>query len=245
MNFPFTYKNLLLISLLLVILSCGDDEADPDTNGVSSANFNTSLTYGTMQDNDGNTYRSIEIGDQTWMAQNLRSTTFRNGEAIPEVTDDGAWVALTTSAQSAYEHTMDLDLLATHGRLYNWFAVTDPRNIAPEGWHVPTQQEWETLAAALGGANQAGGPLKEAGLDHWNAPNSEGSNSSGFTALGSGRREYTDGSFINRGFNAFWWTSSPYNPDYSWYFQVNYDMAGLNAANFHKQYGFAIRLVKD
>ncbi len=245
MNHHLTFKLLFSLLLLSIITACGDEDADAANAGTSSAEFNQTLTYGTMRDNDGISYKTIEIGNQTWMAENLRSTKFRTGEVIPEVTSNSSWVALTSAAQSSYDNTEDLDELATSGRLYNWFAVSDSRNIAPAGWHVPTQQEWEQLATALGGAQTAGGKMKEAGNTHWNSPNSAADNSSGFTALPSGRREYTDGSFINSGFNAFWWTSSPYNPDYSWYYQVNYDVGSVNAANFHKQYGFSIRLIKD
>ncbi|MFT6827941.1 MAG: hypothetical protein ACI9Z3_001525 [Roseivirga sp.] len=234
---------ILLMAVLSLNVSCGDD--DEISNGVSSAEFNTDLSYGSMKDNDGFSYKTIEIGDQIWMAENLRSTKFRNGEVIAEVTANSAWTALTSPAYSSYENTADIDELATNGRLYNWFVVSDSRNIAPAGWHVPTIQEWEQMATRLGGMQVAGGKIKEAGNTHWNAPNTSANNISGFTALPSGRREYTDGRFINTGFNAFWWTSSAYNPDYSWYYQTNYDFASMIVANFHKQYGFSIRLVKD
>jgi uncharacterized protein (TIGR02145 family) len=138
---------------------------------------------------------------------------------------------------------MDKDKIATMGRLYNWFAVTDNRNIAPVGWHVATDAEWDTLTTYLGG--NAGGKMKENGTSHWNSPNTGATNSSGLTALPGGRREYTDGSFINNGYNGFWWTSSAYNPDYSWYRFLNYNDAEVIRANFHKQYGFSVRCVKD
>lgn len=213
--------------------------------GVSSAQFNSSLEYGSVLDASGYTYKTIPIGNQTWMAENLRTVNYRNGEEIDLVIDNGEWIGLSSGAFSNYENTEDLDEIATHGRLYNWFAVTDTRNIAPEGWHVATAEDWNTLATFLGGEAVAGGKLKESGAAHWNSPNTGANNSSGFTALPSGRREYVDGSFINTGFNGFWWTSTAYNPDYSWYRQLNYDGAFINPANFHKQYGFAVRCVKD
>lgn len=214
-------------------------------NGTSSAVFNTGLSYSTVTDIDGNTYQTIVIGSQTWMAENLRTTKYRNGDAIPEVSGNSAWVNLTSGAYSNYDNNQDIDHLATYGRLYNWFAVSDSRDLAPEGWHVATEMEWAALAENQGGLSTAGGKLKEAGNLHWNTPNTGATNSSGFTALPSGRREYTDGSFINTGFNGFWWTSTAYNPDYSWYYQINYDFATVVPANFHKQYGFAVRCVKD
>ncbi|MFT6053823.1 MAG: hypothetical protein ACJAS3_003239 [Roseivirga sp.] len=240
------FKFTLLLSIVLVLFntSCEDDGSNV-SNGVSTAEFNSGLSYGSMKDNDGYTYKTIEIGTQTWMAENLRTTKFRNGEEIPTVTNNSEWVGLTSAAYSNYENTEDIDQLATYGRLYNWFAVADGRNIAPAGWHVPTDSEWAKLVEELGGMQSAGGTMKEGGNAHWNAPNSGANNSSGFTALPAGRREYTDGSFINTGFNTFWWTSSLYNPDYSWYYQINYDFNSVVLANFHKQYGFSVRLVKD
>lgn len=213
--------------------------------GISNATFNPSLTYGTMTDIDGNIYKTITIGTQTWMAENLRTTKYRNGDSIPEVSGNLAWKNLNTHAYCNYENTTALDDIATHGRLYNWFAVTDSRNLAPAGWHVATDAEWTTLTTYLGNENVAGGKLKETGLLHWNNPNTGASNGSGFTALPGGRREYTDGSFINLGTDGFWWTASAYNPDYSWYRYLHYDVTNIYRANFHKQYGFSVRCVKD
>jgi len=214
-------------------------------NGKSNAIFNPGLTYGNMSDIDGNLYKTITIGDQVWMAENLHTTKYRNGDLIPNIISNSEWIALTSGAYSHYDNETDLDNIATNGSLYNWFAVSDSRNIAPEGWHVATYDEWTQLANYLGGINVAGGGVKESGNRHWNSPNTGGNNRSGFTALPSGRREYTDGSFINTGFNGFWWSNSAYNPDYSWYFQLNYDTENINAANFHKQYGFSVRCVRD
>jgi uncharacterized protein (TIGR02145 family) len=211
----------------------------------SASTFNATLAYDTVSDSDHNLYKTIQIGTQTWMAENLRTTKYRNGDVIPEVTINASWKDLTSGAYCNYENTTDLDKIATQGRLYNWFAVSDVRNLAPKGWHVATDAEWTTLATFLGGATIAGGKVKETGTTHWNTPNAGATNSSGFTALPSGRREYSDGTFLNMGYNGFWWTSSPYNPDYSWYRQMRYDVATIEPANFHKQYGFAVRCVKD
>jgi len=214
-------------------------------NGSSEANFNPDLSYGTMLDTDGNNYQTIMVSGQVWMAENLRTTKYRNGDPIANVTKNNEWVALSSGSYASYDNQEDIDAIATHGLLYNWFAVSDSRNIAPEGWHVATQADWDALISNLGGSSGAGGKLKEIGKTHWNNPNTGATNMSGLTALPSGRREYTDGSFINTGFNGFWWSSSAYNPDYSWYYQLNYDTENIIAANFHKQYGFAVRCVKD
>lgn len=212
--------------------------------GTSEAVFNETLTYGFATDIDGNGYKTITIGNQTWMAENLRTTKYRNGEDITNVTSNPLWVALSTEAYSSYNNTTDLDQLATHGLLYNWYAVSDSRNIAPEGWHVATQADWDALIAEVGGVAVAGAKLKEAGNTHWNSGSST-SNSSGFTALPSGRRQYTDGTFINSGFNGFWWSNTANGPDFSFYYQLNYDSNPIVPANFLKASGYAVRCVKD
>jgi uncharacterized protein (TIGR02145 family) len=214
-------------------------------DGNSSAIFNSTLTYGTVTDVEGTKYKTITIGSQTWMAENLRTIRYRNGDEIPEVTGNSEWKNIASHAYCNYENTIDRDKIATFGRLYNWFAVSDPRNLAPEGWHVATDADWLKLETFLGGANAAGGKLKETTSMHWSAPNNRNSNLSGFTALPGGRREYTDGSFINLGYDGFWWTSSAYNPDYSWYRYIHYDVSDCYRANFHKQYGFSVRCAKD
>ena len=213
--------------------------------GISNAIFNPVLSYGSVTDIDGNIYKTITLGTQTWMAENLRTTRYRNGDTLPEVTGNSSWKNLTTGAYCNYENTTDLDKIVTFGRLYNWFAVSDSRNLAPAGWHVATDADWMTLTTFLGNESTAGGKIKETTTLHWNSPNTGATNASGLTALPAGRREYTDGSFINHGTDGFWWTSSAYNPDYSWYRYIHFDAANVNRANFHKQYGFSIRCIHD
>ena len=212
---------------------------------LSTAIFNPDLVYGSVTDIDGNIYKTITIGTQTWMAENLRTTTYRNGDAIPEVTGNTAWIGLNSDAYCNYDNNSDETAIATNGRLYNWFAVTDSRILAPAGWHIATDAEWSTMTSYLGTENNAGGKLKETGNTHWNSPNNGATNASGFTALPCGRREYNTGLFINDGYDGFWWTSSAYNPDYSWYRYLHYDISAIYRANFHKQYGFSVRCVKD
>lgn len=212
--------------------------------GISDAVFNENFSYGIMADIDGNAYKTIKIGEQTWMAENLRTTHYRNGDLISNITSNSQWVNLQTEAYSAYNNTEDLDELATFGLLYNWYAVSDPRNLAPEGWRVATQADWDALISELGGVNVAGSKLKEAGNTHWN-PGSSGNNSSGFTALPSGRRQYTDGTFINLNFNGFWWANTANGADFSFYYQLNFDSNTIIAANFLRSAGYAVRCVKE
>ena len=238
--------------LLLLLCGCSrtpetpDPEPDPVIpQGVSSAVFNPSLTYGTLTDQNGNIYKTITIGTQTWMAENLRARTYRNGDSVPVVSSNDTWKGLKTGACCTYNNLTDLDAIATHGRLYNWYAVNDSRGLAPPGWHIPSDAEWSTLVQFLGGETVAGGKLKETGQTHWQSPNAGATNSSGFTALPSGRREYFDGTFLNLTFNTFWWSSTAYDINYAWYRYLNYDVPNAYRANFHEPYGFAVRCVKD
>ena len=150
---------------------------------------------GTVTDIDGNTYQTVKIGDQWWMAENLKVTCYRNGDAIPNITDGTTWASLSTGAYCEYNN--DINNVATYGRLYNWYAVTDSRNIAPAGWHVPSDAEWKQLEMYLGMSQSEadatgwrgtdeGGKLKEVGTMHWNSPNTGATNESGFTALPGG-----------------------------------------------------------
>ena len=117
----------------------------------TTAMFNKSIIYGTMTDQDGNVYKTITIGTQTWMAENLRTTKYRDGSNIPLVTSHASWLTLTTGAYCNYNNTTNCDTISSYGRLYNWFVTSDSRNIAPVGWHVPSEAEWQTLINYLGG----------------------------------------------------------------------------------------------
>ncbi len=249
MKNKFKIIQLFFIGLLVSFaMGCDKDEpADPDPTGdggVTSAVFNTAKTYGTMTDQDGNTYKTITIGTQTWMAENLRVTKYRNGDPIPNVTDDAAWEALTTGACCTYENTTNKDEIATYGRLYNFYAATDSRNIAPAGWHVPTDAEWTTLTTYLGGESVAGGKMKEAGTTHWLSPNEGATNSSGFTALPGGFRNYT-GTFYSIGDYGTWWSASVHYTGYVWNRYVGYDDGYVYRYNYSKVLGFSVRCVRD
>jgi len=162
------------------------------------------LGHGDVQ-GECSSVQTVTICDQVWMVKNLDVTTYRNGDAIPEVTDQTAWASLTTGAWCYYGNNSANG--TTYGKLYNWYAVNDPRRLAPTGWHVPTEAEWSTLATCLGGTEVAGGKMKsvgtiEAGTGLWYDPNTDATNSSGFTGLPAG------GAFNNNlGFAALWWSA--------------------------------------
>lgn len=175
----------------------------PSDNGLI---FNPNLTYGTMSDIDGNVYKTIQIGTQTWMAENLKTTKYRNGDPIPNVTDATAWAALTNGAYCWYNNDASSNK-ATYGALYNWYSISDSRAIAPSGWHIPIDNEWSTLANYLGDVYTAGGKLKETGTTHWQNPNTGATNATGFTAIPDGQRNY-DGTFSQVGYQSWWWNCS-------------------------------------
>lgn len=240
---------IMALLLSLMIYSCEKDEPNDATNGKTTAVFNPNVSYGTMTDQDGNVYKTVTIGAQTWMAENLRTTKYRDGTAIPNVTDNTAWTDLTTGAYCNYNNTTSADTIATYGRLYNWYAATNSRNIAPTGWHVPTEAEWRTLIYYLGGFSVAGGKMKETGTAHWLSPNTGATNESGFTALPSGIRgdwrTTPIGKFVNIGYYTFYWSSTPIDSNFYLLPSLLYNEVTVSQGGFDNTCGFSVRLVKD
>jgi len=208
---------------------------------------------GTVTDIDGNVYQTIKIGDQWWMVENLKVTHYRNGDPIPNVTDGGTWSGLTTGAYCEYNN--DPGNVVTYGRLYNWYAVDDSRNIAPEGWHVPSDAEWKQLEMYLG-MSQAeadatgwrgtdeGGKLKEAGTTHWLSPNTGATNESGFTALPGGYR-LGSGLYYSVGSNALFWSSTEYDGYGAWFRYLGYSSSQVYRYDYDERGGFSVRCVRD
>ncbi len=198
---------------------------------------------GTVSDIDGNIYITTKIGNQWWMAENLKVTHYQNGDAIPHVTDNATWAGLITGAYCNYNN--DSTNVATYGSLYNWYAVADSLNLAPAGWHVSTDAEWQILVDYLGGSLVAGGKLKESGTIHWNGPNTGATNESGFSALPGGYRSSYDGTFFDVGYYAFFWSSTEGSSSYAWSRYLSYDYSGIYRSNYYKQDGFSVRCVRD
>jgi uncharacterized protein (TIGR02145 family) len=188
---------------------------------------------------DENCIPSVAICNQVWMLKNLDVSTYRNGDAIPEV-KDASWTSLTTGVWCYYEHNSANG--AVYGKLYNWYAVTDPRGLAPAGWHVPTDEEWTTLANCLGGESIAGGKMKEAGTIHWLSPNTDATNSSGFTALPGGRRYNL---FSEIGETGWWWTSSGVNFALPKSRTLDHTSGYLYSTGTPREAGIYVRCVKD
>ena len=185
---------------------------------------------------------TIVIGTQQWMEKNLEVVTYRNGNIIPQVTDPTAWAALTTGAWCYYNN----DPLngAIYGKLYNWYAVNDPRGLAPTGWHVPTDAEWTTLSNTLGGDAVAGGKMKTTGTTIWSAPNTGATNESGFAGLPGGTRNYS-GPFSTVGDYGYWWSSTEGGTPNAWHRFLNYSDGYIDRSNFDKRLGFSVRCLRD
>ena len=184
---------------------------------------------------------TIIIGTQKWMLRDLDVTTYRNGDPIPEVTDNTQWANLPTGAWCYYNN--DPANGDIYGKLYNWYAVNDPRGLAPIGWHIPSDVEWGILITTLGGFNAAGELLKETGTSHWAAPNLYSTNSSRFTALPGGWRT-NSGTFSNISFSGFWWTSFQNSVDALLLYLI-YDSPSVYGGYFSKRYGSSVRCIKD
>jgi uncharacterized protein (TIGR02145 family) len=188
-------------------------------------------------------YKSVSVCCQSWMTKNLDVATYRNGDPIPKVTDPAAWLALTTGAYCYYNND-SATYAATYGKLYNWYAVNDPRGLAPEGWHVPTDFEWTTLGNCLGGNNVAGGFMKETGTTHWIAPNNGATNSTGFNNVPGGFRS-TDGSYLSNGSYAFLWSTTPYDTGYVYCRATDNYGTYLSVSIYESGIGMSVRCIKD
>ncbi len=176
------------------------------------------------------------------MAENLKVTHYRNGDPIQNVTGYTDWSNMTTGAYCNYNN--NTNNAATYGHLYNWYTVNDRRNIAPTGWHVPSDAEWKTLVDYLGGASVAGGKMKETGTAHWNSPNTGATNESGFSTLPGGHR-YSDGSYGHIGSYAYFWSSTGYYSSNAWRRSLYYDYSGVIRYYYSGRNGISVRCVRD
>jgi uncharacterized protein (TIGR02145 family) len=224
--------NVLLLTVLFAV-SCSSDD--------TTTNNNTNPPT-TVKDSDSNVYHTVTIGTQVWMVENLRTTKYRNGEAIVNASTNAQWSALTTGGYCNYENTTSN--AATYGCIYNWYAIKDSRNIAPTGWHVATDADWTVLLAFVGGSPTAGIKLKESGTAHWTTPNTGATNSSGFTALPAGRR-ITAGDFSDVKNYGYWWSSTENSASNAWGRTMSYNNNVVSSYDRAKSYGLSVRCVKD
>jgi len=205
----------------------------------------------TVTDVDNNSYNTVLIGTQCWMASNLRVTKYNNGTLIPldnsgGSTGDGStetWTARTSGALTVYAHSNSN--LITYGYLYNWYAATDPREICPTGWHVPSNAEWTTLTTFLGGLTVAGGKMKSTGTTYWTSPNTGAENLSGFSALPGGVRfKGANGAFgWIRSFARFGSTSTTSTAAY--FYQMDFDDINVTQGTCGTSCGNSVRCLRD
>jgi uncharacterized protein (TIGR02145 family) len=231
------------------------------TNSTGTS-YGNELNFSTLQgssttvtDVDGNTYPLVTICAQVWTAKNLAVTAYSDGTVIPQVTDPTAWANLTTGAWCYYNNSSGSG--ATYGKLYNWYAAagiynaaslanpTLRKKLAPTGYHVPTDAEWTTLTTCLGGEIIAGGKMKEIGTAHWETPNQDATNSSGFLGLPGGARNNTDGTFGSLGYVGGCWSSTEDDTTYAWTRTLFYVYGFVNRENYNKIGGFSVRCLRD
>ena len=212
--------------------------------GVFASCFNISAqTFGGgVTDIDGNNYTSVIIGDQEWMAENLRTSRYSNGDTIPNDTNGIQWNLLNTGVWAHYDN--DSLYETPFGKLYNWYAVSDSANICPIGWHVPSNNDWDELIDTLG--SNVGGKLKSTGTTYWWSPNSGATNETGFSALPSGNTQAIWApSFFGNGMNAHFWSSTEQSVGSAYDYVLQYNSASFGSYYDEKHFGFCIRCIKN
>lgn len=229
---------LLTVNIFIVLctsLGCKDEDenATPAPTGPQPINFGTH-DFGTMQDAEGNTYKTIVIGSATWMAQNLRVTKTTDGQSLEAWAGYDKWRTTTKAAYYFYEGSShDVSL---YGYLYNSAARN---NVCPTGWRTPTSADWQGLAGELGGKALAGGKMKEEGTAHWASPNLGADNSSGFTGMPGG--SIHNGVLSDVGQDGYWWSAEPG----AFYYATSSRIEMRNKNTALDEEGNAIRCVKD
>jgi len=213
--------------------------------GESLGNQVDFTTPGTAKDIDNNTYESVKIENQIWLASNLKTTSYRNGDPIETTTPATADITGESTPKYQWAYEGDEINAHTYGRLYTGYALTDTRGICPTGWHVPSDTEWTTLTNALGGEEVAGGFMKETGIIHWDTPNTKATDISLFAALPGGGREEA-GSFSNIALGQFGWFWTSTFEDITQFSRIlRYDDGTASRMNSGRGAGHSVRCVKD
>lgn len=226
------------VSVLLILVT-GFQKNDSNNTVYT----NSQVTEKTVSDIDGNAYHTVTIGDQVWMAENLKTTHYNDGSPIPNVTEDTVWSRLTTGAYCWYNND-SATYRNTYGALYNFHAVNNGRNLCPKGWHVPTESEWLALETYLGGRSAAGGKMKEILTTYWDSSDTSVTNESGVCGfLGGGRARL--GWFGDVGVYGTWWSSTGYDSNYAWHWGLSRGSASVRSNPGHMASGFSVRCVKD
>lgn len=208
---------------------------------------NPALTYGTVTDQSGYTYKTIVIGNKEWMAENLKTYKYRNGDAIPVVSDNSGWNLSLLMGYSCFVENDSLNRNCPYGKFYNHYAVADPRGLCPTGWHVPDNSEWNSLILSLNAA--AGGQLKSAGTieglnGYWYAPNTNATNSTGFSGLPGGYR-FMNGVFTGLGYRGYWWSSQVGGTNAAGVYYLEGNTDTMFGNSFDRRSGSSVRCVRD
>jgi uncharacterized protein (TIGR02145 family) len=213
-----------------------------NSGGTTYGRDRVFATLPLVADIDGNIYNTVTIGTQTWMKENLKTTTYNDGTIIPNITYDATWNVPGGGAYCDYNNNPVYGNI--FGRLYNFYAAADGRNLCPTDWHVATDADWTTLTVNLGGTDIAGGKMKEAGIVHWTDPNVSGTNESGFTALPGGYR-YIDGTFQYISSYAYWWSSTADVGSFAFSMGLWSGDGKTIRGRDWGTYGFSVRCIKD
>lgn len=236
---------LLLLSCAVFIASCKKDDDNKNDGG---GNNNTSSCSGgqtTVTDIDGNVYNVVTIGNQCWMKENLKTTRYRNGDLIPLGLSDTQWENTNSGACDFYNNNAQYN--NPYGKLYNGYAMADQRGLCPTGWHVASENDWNSMVNILGGDNIAGGKMKlvgdlQSGTGFWQAPNTGATNSSGFSGPPGGYRN-PNGSYSQIGNQGYWWTPSSTN--FGAIIFLEYNSGNATVGGAVPNVGFSVRCVKD
>jgi len=219
MNFRKPITGFLLIITSIIIVSCG----------------------GSTRDQDSNILKMLKIGNQIWMAENLIVSHFRNGDLIPEARSSEEWIRMGYEGKPAWcTEQNDPDNKNKQGKLYNWYAVNDPRGLAPKGWHVSSDEEWTQITDFLGGEVLAAMNLRTNGSTKKSSENI----GSGFSGIPAGGRNNT-GEFYGNGSLAMWWTATEVNESDAWLRLLNYVQCNIYTLYYNKVYGFSVRCIRD
>ncbi len=242
------FTNVLIITFL--IIGCKKKSI---TTKVVSKNDKTNIVGKNgngVTDIDGNNYKTVIIGNQEWMAENLKVTRYNDASSISNVTNDTEWQNINYGAWSIYNN--DNNYNATYGKLYNFYAVNSSSNlnVCPTGWHVPSDNEWTILTDYLGGDTVAGGKMKEVGIEHWKSPNVNATNSSLFNGIpsgfrGSGYNGSVDKSYYALGVYSYWWSSTMDSSNIGWLRGISNENASIIRFKLYGFLGFSIRCLRN